>query len=119
MVGSPGGLGFGLRPLTPAAIRRRQAQKRRRDVFFGLLTGVVATLVIALMPGLQLMWAVQVPFDILFVGYLALLVRMRSLATERALKLTFIPPPRRSRQAGPAYDLGGDYGELHLGRAAN
>ena len=55
----------------------------------------------------------------LFVGYVALLVRMRNLAAERELKLTFMPPPAAGRPARPAYDLGRDYGELSLRRAAN
>ena len=106
-------------PVAPAVRRRRQAQKRRRDVFFALLAGVVGTFLVALIPGLSVMWAVQVSFDVVFVGYVALLVRMRNLAAERELKLTFMPQPARAARARPAYDLGRDYGELSLRRAAN
>jgi hypothetical protein len=117
--GSPPMARAGLRPPSAAALRRRQAQKRRRDVFFALLTGVIGTFVVALIPGLQVMWPVQVAFDALFLGYLALLVRMRNLATERAAKLAFMPPPRSASRPRPAYDLSRDYGELSLRRAAN
>jgi hypothetical protein len=109
----------GLRPPSLQALRRRQAQRRRRDIFFALLTGVIGTFVLALVTGLKVMWPVQVAFDALFLGYLALLVRMRNLAVERARKLTFIPPERRAGRPRPAYDLSRDYGELSLRRAAN
>ncbi len=55
----------------------------------------------------------------LFVGYVALLVRMRNLAAERELKLTFMPPPARIPRSRPTYDLGRDYRELSFRRAAN
>lgn len=117
-----GGLpaGGGLRPRSPATLRRRQAQKRRRDVFFALLVGVVATFLLALIPGLSPMWALQVLFDVVFTGYIGLLVRMRNLAAERELKLSYIPQPGRAARPRPAYDLGSaGYGELSLRRAAN
>jgi hypothetical protein len=114
MVGSAG-----LRPPSPAALRRRQAQKRRRDVFFALLTGMIGTFVVAVLPGLQIMWPVQIAFDVLFLVYVALLIRMRNLAAERAAKLTFMPPQRRAGRPQPVYDLSRDYGELSLRRAAN
>ncbi len=116
-VGGP--LGAGRRPIPPAVRRRHQAQKRRRDVFFALLAGVVGTFLVALIPGLSVMWGVQVVADVVFVGYVALLVRMRNLAAERELKLTFIPQQARAARARPAYDLGRDYGEISLRRAAN
>jgi hypothetical protein len=114
-----GSRSIGLRPSTSAARRRRQAQKRRRDVLFALLTGVIGTFVLALMPGLNIMWPVQVAFDALFLGYIALLIRLRNLAAERAMKLAFIRPDRRGGQPRPAYELSHDYGELSFRRAAN
>jgi hypothetical protein len=103
-----------------AALRRRQAQKRRRDVFFALLAGVGGSLVLALIPGLSIMWSVQVLFDVLLAGYVALLVHARNVAAERELKLRFMPP-QASRGAVPraSYDFGGAYGQLGLRRAAN
>ncbi len=88
-------------------------------MFFALLTGVIGTFVVALLPGVKIMWPVQIAFDALFLGYVALLIRMRNLAAERALKLTFIPPERRAGRPRPAYDLSRDYGELSFRRAAN
>jgi hypothetical protein len=113
----------GLRPPSAARLRRRQVQKRRRDVFFALLAAVVGTFLLCIIPGLSLLWPVQAALDLVFVGYVALLIRLRNLAAERELKLTFLPQqsrsPRRPRSR-PAYDLGrAGYGEMALRRAAN
>lgn len=101
-------------------MRRRQAQKRRRDVFFALLAGVVGSFLLAIIPGLSVMWSVQVIFDLAFVGYIALLIRMRNLAAEREIKLRFLPaqPVANGHRAQPAYDMG-EYGDINLRRAAN
>jgi hypothetical protein len=59
-------------------------------------------------------------FDLVFAGYVALLVRMRNLAAERELKLTFMPRQAGAVRSRPSYDFGsGGYGELSLRRAAN
>lgn len=114
------GPGASLRPPSPAAVRRRQAQKRRRDVFFALLAGVVGSFLLAVLPGFSVMWPVQVVFDLLLVLYVGLLIRVRNLAAERELKLTFMPQQPRPARPQPAYDLGtAGYGDLGLRRAAN
>jgi hypothetical protein len=121
-----GAVGVARRPASSATLRRRKAQKRRRDVFFALVAGVVGTLAASIIPGLSVMWPVQAAFDVVFVGYVALLIRMRNLAAERELKLTFMPQqgrgPRSAHSARPrpTYDFGSaGYGELALRRAAN
>ena len=63
----------------------------------------------------------------ILVGYVALLVRMRNLAAERELKLTFMPQHPQAHRAHnlaahprPASEFGSaGYGELALRRAAN
>jgi hypothetical protein len=101
-------------------MRRRQAQKRRRDVFFALLAGVAGSFLLAIIPGLSVIWPVQVVFDVVFVVYVAMLIRIRNLAAERELKLRFMPEQARPARPRPAYDLGtAGYGELGLRRAAN
>jgi len=104
------------------AHRRRQAQKRRRDVLFALLAGMAGSLLLSMVHGLGVMLAVHVVFDLLFLGYVALLVRMRNLSAEREMKLTFLPtgPAARVPAGRPAakvayaravsYDDGADYG---------
>jgi hypothetical protein len=101
-------------------LRRRQAQKRRRDLFFALLAGVVGSFLLAIIPGLSVMWSIQVLFDLTFGAYVMLLIRMRNLAAEREIKLTFMPQQSRlAARPRPAYDLDEGYGELSLRRAAN
>jgi hypothetical protein len=108
-----------LRPPTASRLRHRRAQRRRRDVLFALLAGTIGSFLLALIPGVSVMWPVQVLFDVLLVTYVALLIRMRNLAAERELKLTFLPPQQVARPR-PTYEFGGAaYGDLDLRRAAN
>lgn len=117
-----------MRPLSAnaAALRRRQAQRRRRDVFFALLAGVAGTFLLALISRASVVWGLQVIFDITFALYVMLLVRLRNLAAEREMKLRYLPAPRAGRRLAGAYEMAGaydtgapGYGELQLRRAAN
>ncbi len=102
------------------ALRHRRAQKRRRDVFFMLLAGTIGSFLLAMIPGVSVMWSIQVLFDLLLAGYVALLVRMRNLAAERELKLTVIARRRAPNRPRPSYEFGGSgYGDLDFRRAAN
>jgi len=80
---------------------RSQLQKRRRDVLLGLLAAVVGTLAIGLLfrPALLL----NVVADIAFAGYVALLVRARTIAAEREMKVRYMhrtsPAPMRMPSA--------------------
>jgi len=77
-------------------------------------------LMLAVMSGVSAMWSVQVLFDLLLASYVAILIRMRNLAAERELKLTFMPQAAARPRPRPAYDLGvSGYGDLDLRRAAN
>lgn len=80
--------------VAPGRGRRQQAQRRRRDVLMGLVVAMAGSALLAMIPGLSVMWMVNVVVDILFVGYVALLVRMRNVAAEREMKLTFLPGAR-------------------------
>jgi hypothetical protein len=102
-----------------AALRRRQVQKRRRDVFFALVAGAAGSFMLALIPGLSVMWSVQVLFDVLLAAYVVLLVRARNLAAERELKLRFMPSDRPVARPRPSYEFASGYGDLDLRRAAN
>ncbi|MBW3575046.1 MAG: hypothetical protein KY450_09285 [Actinobacteria bacterium] len=57
----------------------------------GLLVAMGATLVLSLIPALRSMLFVHVVLDGLFAAYVGLLVRARNLATERDLKVRFLP----------------------------
>jgi hypothetical protein len=86
----------GRRPGSPrssaaAVQRRRQLQRRRRDVLFTLLAAMAASLLLSMIHGLHVMLVVHIVFDLLFVVYVALLIRMRNVSAEREMKVTFLP----------------------------
>lgn len=75
------------RPMTS----RRMARKRRRDIFSGLLVLMATTLLLSFLPGFQVLRTVHVVLDVLFVAYVALLVRAQRLAVEREMKVHYLP----------------------------
>lgn len=70
---------------------RTELQKRRRDVLLTLLAAVVFTLALGLLfrPALLLNGIA----DVAFAGYVALLVRARTIAAEREMKVRYLPGP--------------------------
>lgn len=78
-----------------AAAARRNARRRRRDVFMALLVAASVTLALGAIPALRMLWLVHVAADVLLIGYVALLVRQRNIATERDLKVRLLPTARR------------------------
>lgn len=91
---------FAPRPMAAARAyaavpRRGSARRRRRDILLSLLVAAGSTLVLGVIPGLRMLWIVHVAADVLLFGYVALLVRQRNLATERALKVRLLPTARR------------------------
>ena len=81
-------------PLHPArGDRRARTMRRRREVFSRLLVGMAVTLVLSMLLGAAALWLLHIVIDALFVGYVALLVRMRNIATEKEMKLRFLPTP--------------------------
>jgi hypothetical protein len=90
-----------VRPSSAAARRRVQSRKRRRDVFFALVAGVIGSLVLGLIPGLHVMLYIQGLFDVLTAVYVFALVSMRNRAAERDAKLAYLGPSRRARSSQP------------------
>ncbi|MDQ6837674.1 MAG: hypothetical protein M3137_04850 [Actinomycetota bacterium] len=109
-------------------------------MFFALLAGIIGSLILGIIPGLHAMLYIQVLFDLVMAGYVALLVRMRNLAAEREAKLAYMPRNRRVQAGGYVaaqqnagrgvtvrdsyqddYDYEFDYGynDLAVRRAAN
>jgi len=132
--GAGAGQVSGRRPVRPspglsasaAAYRRSQSRKRRRDVLFALFVSVIGSVILSAATGMRVMIYVQVLSDLLLFGYVALLVRMRNLAAERELKLTYLRdrpgslPRRRPASLGYAaggYDVSGydDYDDRGYG----
>ena len=91
------------RAATAQRTSRSQTLRRRRNVFVGLVGSTICFLAVGAVPGLHLILAVA-GASVLFLGaYVAMLIRMRNLAAERDMKLTFLPhavPPM------PAVDPG-------------
>ena len=75
----------------------RRANKRRRDVFMGLLFSSIGTAVLALVPGFSMLWKANFVVDALLLGYVGLLVSARRPASARA-------PMRAGSQSGYRYD---------------
>ena len=73
---------------------RSRALRRRRDVLVGLLVTAGVTLGLGLILGLPTMLLAHVAVDVLLVAYVALLIRQRTLAAEREMKVRFLPGPQ-------------------------
>ena len=74
-----------------APISLREAQKRRRDILFGLLAAMGGSLLIGLLPGLRVMLGLHLVLDVLFAAYVVLLVQARKAAFEREMKVRYLP----------------------------
>jgi hypothetical protein len=66
------------------AARGRRANKRRRDVFMGLLFSAIGTAVLALVPGFSMLWKANFVVDVLLLGYVGLLVSARRPSGARS-----------------------------------
>ena len=72
---------------------RSRALRRRRDILVGLLATAGLTLGLGLVPALRTMLLVHLAVDVLLVAYITLLIRQRTLAAEREMKVRFLPGP--------------------------
>jgi hypothetical protein len=88
-----------LRPPTTASIRRRESQKRRRNVLLVLMAIVGVTMLAAAYSKSRDAVVVLVLAILVLCAYIALLVRMRNLAAEREMKLTYLPQVRHDAPA--------------------
>jgi hypothetical protein len=79
------------------AARGRRANKRRRDVFMGLLFSAIGTALLALVPGFSMLWKANLVVDVLLLGYVALLVSARRPSGARS-------PMRGASSANYRYD---------------
>lgn len=81
---------------------RARTQRRRRDIFVGMLAAMVTSLVLGFIPALRILWVVHLLVDAMFVTYVALLVHMRNQAAERDMKVRFLPQHLGTRTPEPA-----------------
>jgi hypothetical protein len=70
---------------------RSELQRRRRDVLLGLLAAVILTLALGLL--FKPFFALNVLADLALAGYVTLLVRARTIAAEREMKVRYLPGP--------------------------
>jgi hypothetical protein len=77
-----------------ASAARQRTLRRRRDVFTALLGAAVVSLVLGVVPAFRMLLLVHLAVDVLLVAYVALLIRQRTLAAEREMKVRFLPGPR-------------------------
>ena len=100
--------GASVRPLSQEAMRRRAAQRRRRDIFLSLLAMTVLSGLCGLVPGLSAVLYLAGVMFVALCAYVVLLVRLRNEAAERDMKLRFLPTAAGAPggpAAEPAYVL--------------
>lgn len=100
-------------------IRRRATQRRRRDVLLSLSAGAFGSLLLALVPGMAAVWFVQVLFDVLVAGYVAVLLQLRGVSAERQRKVSYIPPARQHADRRPRAAFSRSYADLEFQQVAN
>jgi hypothetical protein len=83
-------------PAPSAHAQRARTLRRRRSVLTGLVASTFLLLVLGALPSLHVVLAGAALAGLCLVAYVALLVRMRNLAAERDMKLTFLPASGRS-----------------------
>ena len=81
---------------------RARTQRRRRDIFVGMLAAMVTSLVLGFVPSLRILWVVHLLVDAMFVSYVAMLVHVRNQAAERDMKVRFLPQHLSTRTPEPA-----------------
>lgn len=78
-------------PIPAPRTGRSTVAKRRRDVVFALLIAMGGTLLLGMIPALRVMLGLHLVLDALFVAYLGLLARARTVTVERDMKVRYLP----------------------------
>ena len=97
-VGGPG-RGSASAPSSAQRLASRTALRRRRRIFSGLLGGLLTSLAAAALTGTAMAWSVHAAITLLFVTYIALLVRHHQRVVEQVTKVRYISPIRAPRPA--------------------
>ena len=71
-------------PMNPTivAARRRRAQKRRRDVFYGLLAAIGGSLFLGFLPGLSVMWWLAALLIASLAMYIVVLMQLKAAVAQ-------------------------------------
>lgn len=86
----------------------RTALYRRRQIFFGLLLGLIVTLAVAALVGGTAAWSVHAAVSSLFIAYIALLLRHHQRIVEQEAKVRYLTPIRAPRPAVVVLRSGSD-----------
>jgi hypothetical protein len=94
--------------MTPSivAARRRAAQKRRRDVFYGLVAAFTGSVLLGFMPGLSVMWWLAALLLATLALYVVVLMQLKAASAPRparAANVRYLRTP--SLGSEPAYLL--------------
>lgn len=90
-------------PTSLPSARRRRAQKRRRDVFYGLLASVVGAAVLGFLPGLSVMWWLAGLLVVVLALYVVVLAQLQAATAERGEKVRYLRASGRPGQAWGGY----------------
>lgn len=95
-IGAPRATGLGMTGMAPVSYgrplpTRAELQRRRQNVLLALLGAVVVTLALGLV--FRPAFALNVVADLALAAYVALLVRARTIAAEREMKVRYLPGP--------------------------
>ena len=92
--------------LNPAVVApyRASVAERRRNVVLALLGAMGVTLLLGMLPPLRFVLAAHLLVDALFVAYIALLARARTIGVEREMKVRYLPE-RGTLTGAPAFML--------------
>lgn len=82
---------------------RSELQRRRQNVLLALLAAVVFSLALGLL--FKPAFALNIVADLGLAGYVTMLVRARAIASEREMKVRYLPGPTLVPSAEPAYLL--------------
>jgi hypothetical protein len=82
-------------PVARPPSARARVRRRRRGVMLVLAAAMLSTLMLSFVPGLRPVLVAHAVVDVLFVVYVALLIRLRGLTAEREMKLRFLPETRQ------------------------
>lgn len=78
-------------PVRRGPSARQRTLQRRRTVFFTLGSACLGSLLLGFIPGLSVLLKLNILFDVLFVAYVVMLVRIRNATAERDMKVRFLP----------------------------
>jgi hypothetical protein len=82
---------------------RREARERRRDVLLILISALVGTGLVSIIPAARMALVVTAICGLALMVYVVLLVRLKQQAFEREMKLRYMPRAQPQARPAPAF----------------